>query len=55
MNGNTTANSQTVAAGVLTIHAGITTSVANLDAAAGPAGFGGQASNLAGASLSNVF
>ena len=54
LNASLTANSQTVAGGVVTIHAGITTSVANLDAAAGVAGFGGTAFNLAGASLSNV-
>lgn len=54
LNGATTANSIAYSANVGTIHNGITTSVANLDAAAGAAGFGGTAFNLGGASISNL-
>jgi hypothetical protein len=47
-------NSAAYAGNVATIHNGITTSVANLDAAAGAAGFGGTAFNLGGAQVSNA-
>jgi Collagen triple helix repeat (20 copies) len=54
INGITTADSTVSSAGVVTIHSGITTSPANLDAAAGAAGFGGLAFQLGGASISNT-
>jgi hypothetical protein len=54
MNGVTTAQSLAIVAAIGTINAGIATSVANLDAAAGPAGFGGTAANYGGASLSQA-
>jgi len=53
LNGASTGNSVAYAANVGTIHNGIATTVANLDAGAGPAGFGGIAFNLGGASISN--
>jgi hypothetical protein len=54
IDGATTANSIAYAGAVGTIHNAITTSVANLDAAAGAAGFGGNAFNLGGSSVSNL-
>lgn len=54
LNGASTGSSSAVAGGVATIHSGIATTVANLDAAAGAAGFGGIAFNLGGASISNA-
>ncbi len=54
IDGATTASSIAYAANVGTIHNGITTSVANLDAAAGAAGFGGSAFNLGGSSVSSL-
>ena len=47
-----TAYSLSTTAGVTTIHGGIALTPANLDAPAGSAGFGGTATNLAGASIS---
>jgi hypothetical protein len=54
IDGGTTASSAASSGGVVTIHSGITTSVANLDASAGAAGFGGTAFTLGGSSISNV-
>lgn len=48
-----TGYSMLTSAGVTTINGGITLSGPNLDAAAGAAGFGGTATNLAGASITN--
>lgn len=52
LNSASTGNSIAYAANVGTIHNGIATTVANLDAAAGAAGFGGTAFNPGGASVS---
>lgn len=54
LNGAYLGNSIAYAANIGTIHNGIATTVANLDAAAGAAGFGGVAFVLGGASVSNV-
>ena len=48
-----TAYSLSTTAGVTTIHGGIALTPANLDAPAGSAGFGGTATNLAGAAITN--
>lgn len=52
LNGTTTATSQTLAQPAV-FNANITTSVANLDAAAGATGFGGRAQRWGGCSISN--
>ena len=52
LNDTATGNSAASSGGVVTIHSGIATTVANLDAAAGAAGFGGTAFNFGGASMS---
>jgi hypothetical protein len=55
LDGASTGNSVAYAANVATIHNGIATTVANLDAAAGAAGFGGVAFNPgAGSAISNA-
>jgi hypothetical protein len=48
--GKMTGYSKLTTAGTTTIYGGIALLPANIDAAAGPAGFGGDASNLSGAS-----
>lgn len=53
LNGSRNGNSIAYAGAVGTIHNAIATTVANLDAAAGAAGFGGVAFNPGGAMLSN--
>ncbi|MFI4971147.1 MAG: hypothetical protein ACHP7H_00590 [Hyphomicrobiales bacterium] len=52
LNGARTGSSSTSTLGTITVFGPIATTVANLDAAAGVAGFGGTAFNLGGASLS---
>jgi hypothetical protein len=48
------ANSETIAGSVATIHTGIPITPANLDAAAGVAGFGGTAFLLGGGTITNI-
>ena len=54
MNGATNAHSQSVSGGVVSEFAGITTTIANLDATAGASGFGGNAFIPTGAKLANA-
>ena len=54
LNGVATGYSMSTSAGTTTIHGGIALNVTNIDAAAGAAGFGGTATNLAGASITNT-
>lgn len=54
LNGVATGYSMATVAGVTTIHGGIALSQANIVAAAGAAGFGGTATNLAGCAYTNA-
>jgi hypothetical protein len=54
LNGVATGYSMATSGGNTTIHGGIALNVTNIDAAAGATGFGGTATNLAGASITNT-
>lgn len=54
LNGVATGYSMSTAAGITTIHGGIALTAANIDAAAGAAGFGGSATNLMGSTITNA-